>query len=281
MPELPEVETVRRGLIPKLVGRRIVRVIQRRRDLRVPLPAKFAQRVEGRTVLAIDRRAKYLLLRLDDGHTLIAHLGMSGRMTLHDAASAAEHPFERHDHVVFETDEGWQVRFNDARRFGLMLLAADAGRAQAQAVQGPRARAAGRGLRRRRPGQPSQRKTDSHQGGAARSENPGGGRQHLRLRGAVPGRDLAPALGPYGPGRSRRAPGRRHQAACSHVPSRTAARPCATMSSPAASSAISRRASMSTTAPASSVRPAAAASSCAASCNPAARPSIARTASAS
>jgi formamidopyrimidine-DNA glycosylase len=126
MPELPEVETVRRGLVPKLVGRRIVRLVQRRRDLRVPMPAKFAQRVEGRTVLGIDRRAKYLLLRLDDGNTLIVHLGMSGRMTLHDAASAAEHPFERHDHVVIDTDEGWQVRFNDARRFGLMLLVADA-----------------------------------------------------------------------------------------------------------------------------------------------------------
>jgi formamidopyrimidine-DNA glycosylase len=123
MPELPEVETVRRGLIPRLVGHRIVRLIQRRRDLRVPLPGKFARRVEGRTVQAIDRRAKYLLIRLDDGQTLIAHLGMSGRMTLHDAASAAEHPFQRHDHVVLETDEGWQVRFNDARRFGLMLLA--------------------------------------------------------------------------------------------------------------------------------------------------------------
>ena len=123
MPELPEVETVRRGLVPRLVGHRIVRLIQRRRDLRVPLPGKFARRVEGRTVQAIDRRAKYLLIRLDDGQTLIAHLGMSGRMTLHDAASAAEHPFQRHDHVVLETDEGWQVRFNDARRFGLMLLA--------------------------------------------------------------------------------------------------------------------------------------------------------------
>src|SRR5205814_4095471 len=122
MPELPEVETVRRGLVPRLVGHRIVRLIQRRRDLRVPLPAKFAQKVEGRTVQAIDRRAKYLLIRLDDGQTLIAHLGMSGRMTLSDAPSAAEHPFQRHDHVVIETDEGWQVRFNDARRFGLMLL---------------------------------------------------------------------------------------------------------------------------------------------------------------
>ena len=125
MPELPEVETVRRGLMPKLVGRQIVRLVQRRRDLRVPMPAKFAQKVEGLRIRAIDRRAKYLLLRLSDGNTLIAHLGMSGRMTLHDAQSAAEHPFERHDHVVFETDEGWQVRFNDARRFGLMLLATD------------------------------------------------------------------------------------------------------------------------------------------------------------
>ena len=125
MPELPEVETVRRGLVPRLVGRRIVRLLQHRRDLRVPLPAQFAKKVEGHTVRAIDRRAKYLLIRLEGGQTLIAHLGMSGRMTLHDAASAAQHPFDRHDHVVFETDEGWQVRFNDARRFGLMLLAAD------------------------------------------------------------------------------------------------------------------------------------------------------------
>ena len=125
MPELPEVETVRRGLVPRLVGRRIVRLIQRRKDLRVPLPARFARGSKAARVLGIDRRAKYLLLRLDDGQTLIVHLGMSGRMTLHDAKSAAEHPFERHDHVVFEIDEGWQVRFNDARRFGLMLLAAD------------------------------------------------------------------------------------------------------------------------------------------------------------
>ncbi|MFO1080456.1 MAG: bifunctional DNA-formamidopyrimidine glycosylase/DNA-(apurinic or apyrimidinic site) lyase [Reyranellaceae bacterium] len=126
MPELPEVETVRRGLAPKLTKRRIVRLVQRRADLRVPLPHDFAARVEGRRVRAIDRRAKYLLLRLDDGNTLVVHLGMSGRMTLHDAASAAATPLARHDHVVFETDEGWQVRFNDARRFGLMLLLPDA-----------------------------------------------------------------------------------------------------------------------------------------------------------
>jgi len=111
--------------MPRLVGRRIVRLQQRRRDLRVPLPTKFASRVEGRTVTGIDRRAKYLLIRLDDGQTLIVHLGMSGRMTLYDAETAASHPLDRHDHVVFDMDDGWQVRFNDARRFGLMVLVAD------------------------------------------------------------------------------------------------------------------------------------------------------------
>ncbi|WP_085934670.1 bifunctional DNA-formamidopyrimidine glycosylase/DNA-(apurinic or apyrimidinic site) lyase [Enhydrobacter aerosaccus] len=125
MPELPEVETVRRGVIPRMVGHRILKLQQRRRDLRVPLPQRFAERVEGRTVRAIDRRAKYLLIRLDDGQTLIVHLGMSGRMTLHDAKSATEHPLGRHDHVVIDMDDGWQIRFNDARRFGLMLLMPD------------------------------------------------------------------------------------------------------------------------------------------------------------
>jgi len=136
MPELPEVETVRRGLIPRMVGHRITKLHQRRRDLRVPLPAKFAQKVEGRAIEGIDRRAKYLLIRLDGGQTLIVHLGMSGRMTLHDAKSAAEHPFERHDHVVFELDDGWQVRFNDARRFGLMLLVATDGVSKHKAFKG-------------------------------------------------------------------------------------------------------------------------------------------------
>ena len=136
MPELPEVETVRRGLMPRLVGRRIVRLQQRRLDLRVPLPANFASRVEGRSVTAIDRRAKYLLIRLDDGQTLIVHLGMSGRMTLHDGESAASHPLDRHDHVVLDMDDGWQVRFNDARRFGLMVLVADEGLAAHKLFKG-------------------------------------------------------------------------------------------------------------------------------------------------
>ncbi|TWT15506.1 bifunctional DNA-formamidopyrimidine glycosylase/DNA-(apurinic or apyrimidinic site) lyase [Reyranella sp. CPCC 100927] len=124
MPELPEVETVRLGLMPRLAGRRIVRLTQRRRDLRLPLPARFAARVEGRTVTTIDRRAKYMLWRLEDGHTLVVHLGMSGRLQLLNG-DARSIPFEDHDHVVFDVDDGWQVRFNDARRFGLMLLLRD------------------------------------------------------------------------------------------------------------------------------------------------------------
>lgn len=125
MPELPEVETVRRGLESKLVGRRFARVIQRRRDLRWPLPPRLPQRLEGRRVEALERRAKYMLWRLEGGETLVVHLGMSGRMTLVEAKLANERPFETHDHVVFETDGGWQVRFNDARRFGAVLLLKD------------------------------------------------------------------------------------------------------------------------------------------------------------
>lgn len=120
MPELPEVETVARGLRPVLEGRRLVRVHQRRPDLRWPLPAGFAARLEGRRVVGLRRRAKYLLADLDDGTVLIVHLGMSGRMIVSPILNT---PFDAHDHVVLETDDGRQVRFNDARRFGMMDLA--------------------------------------------------------------------------------------------------------------------------------------------------------------
>ncbi|MBM3573482.1 MAG: bifunctional DNA-formamidopyrimidine glycosylase/DNA-(apurinic or apyrimidinic site) lyase [Alphaproteobacteria bacterium] len=120
MPELPEVETVCRGLAAKLEGHVLARVEARRTDLRRKLPANFARRLTGRRVLRIGRRAKYILMYLDDGDVLIAHLGMSGRMVLADSASA---PLDRHDHVVFVTDAGQSIRYNDARRFGLMTLA--------------------------------------------------------------------------------------------------------------------------------------------------------------
>ena len=121
MPELPEVETVCRGLALKLEGRRLRRVIQRRPDLRFPLPARFAARLEGRRILRVDRRAKYILIHLDDDNVILGHLGMSGSM-IADAAPVTE--FDRHDHLIFETDDGTAIRFNDARRFGFMDLVA-------------------------------------------------------------------------------------------------------------------------------------------------------------
>ncbi|MBY8976655.1 bifunctional DNA-formamidopyrimidine glycosylase/DNA-(apurinic or apyrimidinic site) lyase [Rhodobacteraceae bacterium NNCM2] len=126
MPELPEVETVRRGLMPVLEGRVLAEVIQRRPDLRWPLPERFAERLTGRRVVTLGRRSKYLLAALDDGETWITHLGMSGRLMI-DGASAAEmhHPRAaplKHDHVILTTDRGIRIAFNDARRFGAMDL---------------------------------------------------------------------------------------------------------------------------------------------------------------
>ncbi len=119
MPELPEVETVCRGLAGVLEGRRLARVELRRKDLRIPFPKGFAAGVEGRRVTRIHRRAKYVLMSLDDGQVVIVHLGMAGRMTITPAGA----PLEKHDHVIFTTDKGVTVRFNDPRRFGLMTLA--------------------------------------------------------------------------------------------------------------------------------------------------------------
>ncbi len=123
MPELPEVETVKNGIIPLLEGRRIRQLIQRRDRLRIPLPENFAQRMRGRLVMRIIRRAKYLLFYLDQGEILICHLGMSGKMTL-KAASTRTTPenYEKHDHVILESEAGDLVIFNDPRRFGLMTL---------------------------------------------------------------------------------------------------------------------------------------------------------------
>ena len=101
-----------------LPGRRLAQVDVRRRDLRIPFPDGFAQALTGRRVEGIRRRAKYILADLDDGQTVIIHLGMAGRMQIVEPRV----PLGRHDHVVFTTDEGKQIRFNDPRRFGLMTL---------------------------------------------------------------------------------------------------------------------------------------------------------------
>jgi formamidopyrimidine-DNA glycosylase len=125
MPELPEVETVRQGLLPVLEGRKFARVIARRGDLRFPLPAKFAERLTGRRVEKLARRAKYILAHLDGGEVLIMHLGMSGRFSIEGAKVGRMHATPeagKHDHIVFETDQGARVTFTDHRRFGMMDL---------------------------------------------------------------------------------------------------------------------------------------------------------------
>lgn len=128
MPELPEVETVRRGLAPTLVGARILRVELRRADLRLPFPKDFAERVKGRRIIALQRRAKYLVAPLDDGTTIIAHLGMSGAFRIESRAeSTGSFAWPRsknpaHDHVLIHL-ESETVVYNDPRRFGFMSLA--------------------------------------------------------------------------------------------------------------------------------------------------------------
>src|SRR4029078_5361774 len=150
MPELPEVETVRRGLEPILVGSAFARVEQRRPDLRFPLPNRFGERLSGRRVEALDRRAKYLLARLDDGEVLVTHLriterlpllntgwgvvihlGIPGRFPMSPANGEPNAPGHfahqigdapKHEHVVFHLGNGTAVRYTDTRRFGLMDL---------------------------------------------------------------------------------------------------------------------------------------------------------------
>ena len=134
MPELPEVETVRLGLLPAFEGARFERIEQRRADLRFPFPRDFVARLTGAKVEALARRAKYLLARLDSGETLVMHLGMSGSFRVDDAAPGAFHHmrggFERHDHVVFTLSGGARVTYNDPRRFGFMLLVRSGGLAE-------------------------------------------------------------------------------------------------------------------------------------------------------
>jgi formamidopyrimidine-DNA glycosylase len=126
MPELPEVETVRRGLLSAMEGKRILRVETRRKDLRFPFPENFNQRIEGARITRLGRRAKYLVGELSNGEALIMHLGMTGRFTVMGKKPGKFHHAaiedEKHDHVVFDMQGGARVVFNDARRFGFMDL---------------------------------------------------------------------------------------------------------------------------------------------------------------
>ena len=119
MPELPEVETVMRGLQQRLEGRTIVRATAHRPDLRWPLPEGLEQRLTGARVTSFRRRAKYILMRLDGGDSVLLHLGMSGRIVLSPARPNMPTP---HEHLVLETDDGWRMGFVDPRRFGSIDL---------------------------------------------------------------------------------------------------------------------------------------------------------------
>ena len=127
MPELPEVETVRRGLAPVIEGKRFAKVEVRRGDLRWPLPKGFAQKLNGKTVQGLGRRAKYLLADLSSGDVLLMHLGMSGSFRVGKDSAPGTYYHERskstaHDHIVFHMSNGATVTFNDPRRFGSMKL---------------------------------------------------------------------------------------------------------------------------------------------------------------
>jgi formamidopyrimidine-DNA glycosylase len=122
VPELPEVETVRRMLEPVMRGSRFRRVIVNRPNLRIPFPHKFADRLRGKDVNAVERRGKYLTVRLSSGETLIMHLGMSGWFTVAPTGDRSRDA-DPHDHVIFVMSSGHSIVFNDPRRFGFMDLA--------------------------------------------------------------------------------------------------------------------------------------------------------------
>jgi formamidopyrimidine-DNA glycosylase len=132
MPELPEVETVRRGLERVMLGAHLDKVELRRADIRFPFPPGFVMRLGGRRIVAVNRRAKYLLFELDSDETLIAHLGMSGSFRIEKGSTLTPGEFHRerskdpqHDHVVLHLDNGTRVTYNDPRRFGFMDLVGD------------------------------------------------------------------------------------------------------------------------------------------------------------
>jgi formamidopyrimidine-DNA glycosylase len=129
LPELPEVETVVRGLDRAMTGQKIARVELRRKNLRFPFPDDFSTNLEGQTVTGLARRAKYILARLSSGNILVVHLGMSGRFLIDEQGSARFHSDipqnPAHDHVVIDLEGGTRITYNDPRRFGYMLLVLD------------------------------------------------------------------------------------------------------------------------------------------------------------
>ena len=216
MPELPEVETVRRGLDAR-DGRRPRREIRLRRpDIRFPFPAAFERRLSGRRIVDLSRRAKYLLFTLDSGETLIAHLGMSGSFRIENGGVPTPGNFLRerskdpkHDHVVMVLDNGWVVTYNDPRRFGFMDLAASGQLADHPRLQRARRRTARARVRRELPGEAVRRRTHIAQSGAARSKTHRRPGQHLCVRGPFSSPPRPDEAGGDPRGRARRTDPRR------------------------------------------------------------------------
>ena len=125
MPELPEVETVMQGLMPFISGAVINDVDQRRPDLRIPFPDKMKKRLEGRKVTALYRRAKYIIIVLDNAENLVIHLGMSGRILIARAEEANSYPLKKHDHLIITLKDGVKIIYNDPRRFGMIFMVAN------------------------------------------------------------------------------------------------------------------------------------------------------------
>lgn len=120
MPELPEVETVMRGLLPVLKGQQIEGVQLRRKDLRIPFPKGLKQSLEGQKILHLSRRAKYILIQLQDNNILVIHLGMSGRVSI--IPPEQDYDFQKHDHFIMNLTNGARIIYNDPRRFGMIFL---------------------------------------------------------------------------------------------------------------------------------------------------------------
>lgn len=120
MPELPEVETVMRGLEPVMAGHMITAVQKRRKNLRIPFPSKIEKKLEGRKILSLKRRAKYIQILLDDNNVLVIHLGMSGRISI--VQKSVQYKPEKHDHFIVTLGNGVRVVYNDPRRFGMIFI---------------------------------------------------------------------------------------------------------------------------------------------------------------
>ncbi len=201
MPELPEVETVRMGLLPVLEGHNFVRVETRRAGLRVPFPKDFAKRLTGRHVKRLWRRAKYLLAELDQGETLVIHLGMSGRMSVTAAGTErklGQYVYDvalpepgKHDHVVLETDTPARIVFTDHRRFGLMTLIDTATIEDDKLFKGLGVEPLSDAFDAAYLAEGLEGKEDADQICLARSAGDRRHRQYLCLRGVVPRRDFS------------------------------------------------------------------------------------------